>query len=103
MVPSSVAKMNTAGFPGVSGKSVVPLKTCPVGVPVGLEFGSPEGMVTTRDFGLPVPSYRVDLPAPLSEIHQGVPDPRDIPQGLTRFGSVTGAMPGILDTRLVCL
>ena len=55
MVPSSVAKMNFAGFPGVSWKSVVPLNTWPVGVPVELELASPVGTVTTRAAGVPVP------------------------------------------------
>jgi hypothetical protein len=42
--------------------------------------------------GKPVLSYSVDNPVPLSEIHQGEPDERAIPQGLTRLGSTFGAV-----------
>jgi hypothetical protein len=36
IVPSSAAKMKKAGFPGVTAKSLLPLKTIPVGLPIGV-------------------------------------------------------------------
>ena len=56
----------------------------PVGVPVGvfLLFGSAWGTVTIRDCLSPAPLYSVLKPVALSEIHHGLPEPRDIPQGL---------------------
>src|SRR5260370_27574853 len=52
IVPSSVAKMKSAGAPAASTKSVVlPLAMIPVGEPVGLFllFGSAGGIVTVKD------------------------------------------------------
>ena len=40
---------------------------------------------------MPAPLKRVLRPVPLSEIHQGLEELRDRPQGLMRVGSVTGA------------
>src|SRR6266571_4265016 len=40
--------------------------------------------------------------APLSETQTGVLGPRDMPQALTRFGSVKVATPGWSDTRFSC-
>ena len=37
---------------------------------------------------------------PLSETHQGLEELRESPQGLMRWGSVTGATPETLETRL---
>ena len=54
----------------------------PVGVPVGVFFGSAGGMVTIRDALVPAPLYSVLNPVLSSETHHGVPDPRDIPHGL---------------------
>src|SRR6185369_16417315 len=86
MVPSSVTNRNTAGTPGAISKLLVKLKTVPVGAegPVCPLAG---GMVTTRGWGAPVKSYKVDSPIPLSEIHQGDPEARESPQALTRLGS----------------
>ena len=80
-------------------KSVLGLKTWPV--------GSPLGMPTTRDAGssgLPAiaPLYRVVLSVPLSETQIGVVGPAAMPHGFTRLGSVLRATPGISDSRFVC-
>src|SRR5689334_3776986 len=62
-------------------------------------------MVTTSGVGegagVPVPSYRVETPAPLSDTHSGSPADVEMPQGLRRLGSVCAAMPAMLDTRFV--
>ena len=110
MVPSSVPKMNTAGFPFGAGstKSVLPLKSAPLGaaiVPAGAFLGG--GMVTIP-FPLigmiwPVPVYSVESPELLSETHHGPPELRVSPQGSTRLGSWVGAAPTLSDTRFVCL
>src|SRR6266487_1352349 len=96
IVPSSVAKMKRLGPetpPSVTTKPLVPLKTLPVGAELVPPAGG--GMVTTSGdapgdnglTGVPFPSYRVDTPVPLSEIHQGLVELCDRPQGLTRFES----------------
>src|SRR6266436_7623403 len=104
IVPSIVEKRNKAGLAGASKKSVwLLLAMVPVGVPSGvfLLFGSACGMVTTRDRLTPAPSYSVLKPVLWSETHHALPEPRDIPQGLINGGSVTGATPASLETRLV--
>src|SRR6266536_1785800 len=96
MVPSSVTKMKRA-----APKSEPPLKT----IPVGADGGTPPtggGTVTTSASFWPAPLYSVETPVPLSATHQGLVALRARPHGLTRFGSVTGASPGISETRLVC-
>src|SRR5690242_14474878 len=105
IVPSSVSKRNTDGagaVPCETTKPVVPLKTVPVGVP-GPET---EGIVTTRGVlvgnGWPWPLYNVETPAPLSDIQKGLVELSEIPQGLTKCGSVKAARPGMSETRLVC-
>src|SRR5258708_23445861 len=87
IVPSSVAKMKRLGsdtFFSVTTKSLVPLKTLPVGAEVVLPAGG--GMVTTSGEptvnGVPSPLYSVDTPLPLSETHQGVVVPCDSTQSL---------------------
>src|SRR5689334_17384745 len=74
-VPPSVTKMKRAGpLTGpldvlmVTTKSLPPAYTMPVGA---LCSAPAPGIVTTSDCGLPVPSYRVDLPVPLSDTHTG--------------------------------
>jgi hypothetical protein len=57
-------------------------------------------MVTMSEFFTPSPLKSVLRPVPLSEIHQGLEELRDRPQGLIRVGSVTGATPEVLETRL---
>src|SRR5437764_9243312 len=84
------------------------LKTVPVGVPSEPSGWSGEGMLTTRElmstsFPLaPGTLYRVDTPALLSETQNGPPGPWEMPQGLTRWASVTSATFGKSDTRFVC-
>src|SRR5262245_45105166 len=116
MVPSSVAKIKRAE-PEVVTPFVVsetmkpdpPLKTMPVGVPpVALPSG--DGIFTpwdgfmVRGILAPVPVYKVETPALLSETQKGLVGPYAKPQGLSRLASVgfAGATPGMLDTRLVC-
>src|ERR1700679_1876065 len=106
VAPSRVAKRKEEAKPPGRRKSVATLlKMVPVGVPVGkvLLVGSALGMVTIREFLTPAPLKRVLRPVPLSEIHQGLEELRDRPQGLMRVGSVTGATPEVLETRLTCV
>src|SRR5882757_7400561 len=103
IAPSRVAKRKLEARPPGRTKSVgTLLKMVPVGVPVGkvLLLGSALGMVTIREFLTPAPLKSVLRPVPLSEIHHGLPELRESPQGLIKVGSVTGATPGTLDTRL---
>src|SRR5271170_1547402 len=103
MAPSSVAKRKEEAKPPGRMKSVgTLLKIVPVGVPVGkvLLLGSALGMVTMREFLTPAPLKSVLRPVPLSEIHQGLLELRERPQGLMRVGSVTAAIPEVLETRL---
>src|SRR5258706_372955 len=58
-------------------------------------------MVTTSDCMFPLPSYNVDSPELLSEIQNGLIGLYEIPQGLTRFGSVMAALPGVFETTVV--
>src|SRR5579863_8907761 len=88
IVPSSVTKIN-----------LPPANTVPVGLPGPVPLAG--GMVTTSGTAVPVPSYKVETPFPLSETHQGVVEPRDSPQGLTRFASVKVAGTNPSETRLV--
>src|SRR5437667_3788894 len=48
--------------------------------------------------GRPKLLYSVDTPAWLSEIQKGLVAEKDIPQGLTRLGSVLKASPGTSET-----
>src|SRR5215510_4163692 len=104
-VPSSVAKMNVATarvVPLLTPKSCVPLKMLPVGVAGPVVPGGP-GTVTTTADGWPTVLYSVLNPVPPSESQNGLPAGDDeMPQGLTSLASVTRAVPGISDTRLVC-
>src|SRR3954470_10413877 len=96
IVPSSVSKMKRSPK-----KSEPPLKTTPVGEAGGVPPGC-TGIVTTSGTIPPEPLYSVETPVPLSATHHGLLELRASPQGLTRFGSVVGAIPGTSDTRLVC-
>src|ERR1700734_3928167 len=103
IAPSMVEKRKVEARPPGRMKSVgTLLKMVPVGVPVGkvLLVGSAFGMVTISDCLAPAPLKRVLRPVPLSEIHQGLLELRERPQGLMRVGSVTGATPEVLETRL---
>jgi hypothetical protein len=70
------------------------LKTSPVG---------PRGVVTMSGWGVPAPLYSVATFAPLSDIQKGLIELDVIPQGFLRFGSVFVAIPGMSETRLVCI
>src|SRR5689334_10235130 len=103
IVPSSVANRKIAGLPAFSLKSLVKLKT----VPVGADGGGPfigGGIVTTSGMIAPVLSYRVERPVPLSDTHQGEPELRDSPHALTRLGSTVAVDETELEsvTRSVC-
>src|SRR5690348_9603872 len=82
-----------------------PLKTTPVGAPAAVaRLPGGAGMVTEAGApgkDAPVPVYRVDTPALLSAIQNGVPGPATMPQGLISLGSVTRAVPLTSDTMLV--
>src|SRR5262245_10991045 len=84
-------------------KSGVPLNTMPVGAegPVLPRGG---GILTERNCEMGVPSFAKSLerPVPLVLIQKGLVGPFAMPQGLTRFLSVTTAVPGISDTRFAC-
>jgi hypothetical protein len=113
MVPFNVAKINEAGagvLPGtlVIIKSVVPLKTIPVGAEAPFAPGA-LGTVT-GDGGatiVPVPVYRVEVPVPALFTHQGLEALRARPQAFLRFGSWTATACPLTfarsETRLVCV
>src|SRR5882724_665520 len=105
--PSSLAKMKRLDpdtLPFETGNSPVPLKTMPVGAAIVPPPAG--GMITTRGWptgaGFPEPSYSVLTPVALSATQRNVGCATARPQGLTKFGSVTGARPGMSDTRFVC-
>src|SRR5262245_35967184 len=101
IVPSSLAKINRAGAgeptPLLTTKPVPPLKTSPVGLPC-----APPAPGTVKSATItPVATlYNVDLPVPLSEVHQGVVGPASRPQALTRLASVWSAGTNPSETRL---
>src|SRR5213595_3086797 len=107
MVPSRPSKMKLAGRPLASTKSVVVLKTMPVGDPTARP--APPGMVTTvllRAIGLRLPSargaspeYSVDNPVCWSDTQNDPAALKAMPQAFLRLGSTTvGAPPAGLDT-----
>src|SRR5450755_1396628 len=63
-------------------KDAVPLNTCPV---TGSE---PVGIATTSPCLTPSELYSVAWPEPLSETQNGLVAENEMPQGLTRSGSV---------------
>src|SRR4029453_1732397 len=85
IVPSSPAKMNEALEPPLMTKSVVGLKTCPVGNPPGEPPAL--GIPTTRASLPPVALYSVERCVPLSLTHNVPPELNASPHGFTRFGS----------------
>src|SRR5204862_1966274 len=91
IVPSSVTKIKKAFAPGFTLNAIVKLNTFPVGVAGPLcPLGT--GIVTTRLCGMPLASYRVERPVPLSETHQGDPEERDSPHAFTKLGSRLGTL-----------
>src|SRR6266478_96673 len=105
IVPSSLTKINTAGnefAPLVTLKNGVSLRTTPVGLPL-LSF-SRAGIDTMSERAVPSCLYRVETPVPLSLTQIVEPDEEGaMPQGLTRFGSVCVATPGMSDWKFVQL
>ena len=61
------------------------------------------GIVTIRDCFAPLPWYRVERPAALSETQRGPPGGLTTPHGLRNWGSVFAARPGRSETRFTCL
>src|SRR5262249_9295809 len=100
MPPSSVANRKRLGaatpFLAIA-KPAPSLKTVPVGLP---SAGRADGIVTTSGTGCPRPSRRSETPLPLSPNQKGPVGLKAMPQGLTRFGSVTRAHPGTFEARL---
>src|SRR5262249_22938406 len=74
-----------------------PLKTVRVGVPRDTAAG---GTATTSGTACPRPSKTSETPLPLSENQKGPVGLKAIPQGLTRFESVTRAKPGTSEASL---
>ena len=100
--PASESKMKFAGALPVAvltTKSLVGLNTVPVGAPPGMFTVSATicGMLP-----LTPPPYSVETLEPLSATHSGDVGLADCPQGLTRFGSVIRATPGMSEIRFVC-
>src|SRR5438105_5986395 len=100
MAPSSVANRKRLGAEtpfSDTAKPGPPLKTVPVGE---LPEPAADGTVTTNGTACPRPSNRSETPLWLSANQKGPVGLKAIPQGLTRFGSVTRAKPGTSETRL---
>lgn len=92
----------TAHAPGRTNSFATGLATVPV--------GNPPGMVTVcglalRTTGEPLTSPRISCAVlvPLLATQKGLLPVREIPQGLTKRGSSTGANPGTSDIKFVCL
>lgn len=101
-MPSSVAKMNEADFALASRNAVVfPFATWPVGLPLPVD-AEPGGIVTTNAVIAPEPLYSVDVPERWFETQNGLELVLEMPQGSSRFGSVTGAPLATFETRFVC-
>src|SRR5882757_1248964 len=93
ITPSSEPNKKTA-----PPKPTPPLKTCPVGADVVPPAVG--GIVTIREETFETEGgpeggteYRVARPVPLSEIQNGDIGPNEMPQALTRSGSVSLASP----------
>src|SRR5579859_1942361 len=87
-------------------KSVLPLySTTPLGLASAgpLPVPCPCGRLTTRDWGLPLPSYRVEVWVPLLATHTGPAGSKAMPQGFIRWLSVWAALTPVApsDTRSV--
>src|SRR5512138_2970762 len=81
--PSAVAKMNRAGLPLGSLKSVVGLNTWPVG---WLDGNGPAGGIVTGEIatGVPSPFSTSVLPVPSAETQAGPDVGNEMPHALTR-------------------
>src|SRR5215468_11300755 len=105
IVPSSVTKRKKALALGPTRNPEVVLTTVPVGAAVPVPSGV--GITTedcfpccSRNF-TPVALYRVETPLPLSETHQGLPEPLARPQGFTRSPSTLGADGSVVEASVV--
>ena len=100
--PDSAANMNRAGrlsVPFVTTKSVVLLKTCPVGAPPGI--ATSRGTLF-RVLPFTSPMYRSLKSAPLDDTQNAAPAGlNEIPHALIKCGSRMRATPGWSDTRSV--
>src|SRR5262245_5245792 len=111
MVPSSLTNRNMSPLNAPAPAPL--LKTCPVGFP------APPGGITTPPDGsggdpnvtllatlvVGLTEYKVETPVPLSETQNGLAPEVEMPQGLTRNGSVSWAGLSVwsLVTRFVTL
>jgi len=105
IVPSSVANNSVLGADLAFAEMMNPVVALLV-TPVGADVPEPPGagiVIVPGATGCPVPSTLATVPDPFSEIQSALFSPRAIPHGFTRFRSVLGAIPGISDTRLVCV
>src|SRR6476646_4601716 len=91
-VPSSLEKMNRAALgaptPLSTTKPEPPLKTTPVGLPCAPPA---PGTVKVVTIDAVATLYKVVLPVPLSENHQGVVGPESSPHALTTLELVRSA------------
>src|SRR6516165_5235357 len=87
-----------AAPPCVTMKPLVSLATMPVGSADPL---TPAGMLTTRGWRKPVPSYNVEVWVRLFATHTGAPGAITIPHGLTSFASVVAAVTAPSETSLL--
>src|SRR6478672_1857966 len=101
IIPASEAKMKAAGrvlVPSVTAKSVVPLNTCPVGDPPGID--TLNGWV--RALPLTSPAYSSLRSEWLADTQKVPPvGLNEMPQALTSVGSVKRATPGRSAIRFV--
>src|SRR6478752_7147883 len=92
IVPSSLEKINRAAdgepTPLFTTKPVPPLKTSPVGLPCAPPA---PGTVKVVTIDAVATLYKVVLPVPLSENHQGVVGPESSPHALTTLEVVRSA------------
>src|SRR5262245_42406984 len=99
MVPSSLTNKNVS--PLNAPLPPAELKTCPVTLPSpGILTPVGEGndsLVATFVVGLT--EYKVETPAPLLEIQNGLPPEAEIPQGLINCESVASVAKGVATKR----
>ena len=99
IVPSSVANRKRLGAVTPLAEMAnpgPPLKTVPVGL---APDPSAEGTVTVSGTTCAPPSKRLETPVPLSANQNGPVGLKEMPQGLTRLGTVMSANPGRSEAR----
>src|ERR1700738_925819 len=103
IIPSNDAKMNEALFPFPIRNPLVPLFTCPVGVPWFSVAFAPGGIVTTigpvAGKGVPAPFTRVEVPLKVFDTQNGLVGLGDMPQSPFRLGSMLSAAPAVSAVR----